>query len=54
MSRNAAYAAAKDGRFPTIAISPSRRVVLTAEFLEQYRLRRVPSPAQVPTQARPR
>ena len=54
MSRNAAYAAAKDGRFPTIAISPSRRVVLTAEFLEQYRLRRVPAPGQVPTQARPR
>ena len=41
MSRNAAYAAARDGRFPTVRISPSRRVVLTADFLERYRLRRV-------------
>ena len=41
MSRNAAYAAAKDGRFPIIAISPNRMVVLTAEFLERYRLRRI-------------
>lgn len=40
MSKNAAYAAARDGRFPTVAISPYRRVVLTAQFLEQYRLRR--------------
>ena len=41
MSRNAAYAAARDGWFPTVPISPSRRVVLTADFPEQYRLRRV-------------
>jgi predicted DNA-binding transcriptional regulator AlpA len=41
MSRNAAYAAARDGRFPVIAISPNRSVVLTGEFLERYRLRRV-------------
>jgi hypothetical protein len=42
MSRNSAYAAARDGRLPTVAISASRRVVVTAEFLERYRLRRVP------------
>ncbi len=45
MSRNAAYAAAKDGRIPTIAISRSRRMVLTGEFLTRYRLRRHPVPA---------
>ena len=45
MSRNAAYAAARDGRLPTVAISPTRVVVVTAEFLERYRLRRVPVPA---------
>jgi hypothetical protein len=45
MSRNAAYAAARDGRLPTVAISPTRVVVITAEFLEKYRLRRVPAPA---------
>ena len=39
MSRNAAYAAARDGRFPTVQISPARRVVLTGEFLHRYRLR---------------
>jgi hypothetical protein len=44
MSRNAAYAAARDGRLPTVAISASRLVVITAEFLEKYRLRPVPSP----------
>lgn len=44
MSRNAAYAAARDGRLPTVAISPTRFVVVTAEFLERYRLRRVPTP----------
>ena len=44
MSRNAAYAAAKDGRFPTIAISPSRVVVLTSEFLDKYRLGRTTRP----------
>jgi hypothetical protein len=44
MSRNAAYAAARDGRLPTVPISPSRLVVVTAEFLEKYRLRRVPVP----------
>ena len=43
MSRNAAYAAARDGRFPTIELSATRRVVLTADFLERYRLRRVPT-----------
>ena len=42
MSRNAAYAAAKDGRFPVIAISPNRVVVITADFLAQYGLRREP------------
>ncbi|MBL8929328.1 MAG: hypothetical protein JNL54_04315 [Kineosporiaceae bacterium] len=40
MSKNAAYAAARDGRFPTVWISPHRRVVPTAVFLERYRLRR--------------
>lgn len=40
MGRNAAYAAARDGRFPTVPISPHRRVVLTAQFLAAYRLRR--------------
>ena len=45
MSRNAAYAAARDGRFPTIELSATRRVVLTADFLERYRLRRVPDAA---------
>jgi len=48
MSRNAAYAAAKDGRLPTIAISPSRVVVVTAEFLDKYRLRRVAPPPRTP------
>ena len=43
MSRNTSYAAARDGRLPTVAISPSRLVVVTAEFLEQYRLRPVPA-----------
>jgi hypothetical protein len=38
MSRNTAYAAAKDGRLPTVAISANRVVVLTAEFLTRYRL----------------
>ena len=38
MSRNTAYAAARDGRLPTVAISASRVVVLTAEFLAKYRL----------------
>lgn len=52
MSRNAAYAAARDGRFPTIQLSANRHVVLTADFLERYRLRRVPTPA--PTTAPPR
>lgn len=52
MSRNAAYAAARDGRLPTVAISPTRVVVVTAEFLERYRLRRVPAPA--PPHLRPR
>jgi hypothetical protein len=41
MSRNAAYAAAKDGRLPVIAISRTRVVVITADFLAKYRLRRV-------------
>ena len=41
MSRNAAYAAAKDGRLPVIAISQTRRVVITADFLAKYGLRRV-------------
>jgi hypothetical protein len=50
MSRNAAYAAARDGRLPTVAISPSRLVVVTAEFLEKFRLRQVPAP---PALARP-
>jgi len=45
MSRNAAYAAAKDGRFPTVPISRSRVVVLTADFLEKYRLHRPPRPS---------
>ncbi len=40
MSRNAAYAAAKSGRIPTVAISPHRRMVVTALFLDAYRLRR--------------
>jgi hypothetical protein len=48
MSRNAAYAAAKDGRLPTIAISPRRVVVVTAEFLDKYRLRRVTPPLRTP------
>ena len=52
MSRNAAYAAARDGRLPTVAISGSRHVVVTAEFLERYRLRRVPAPP-LPTPRRP-
>ena len=52
MSRNAAYAAARDGRFPTIQLSANRHVVLTADFLERYRLRRVPTP--VPAPAPPR
>jgi len=43
MGRTAAYAAARDGRFPTIAISPNRVVINTAEFLERYGLRRVTS-----------
>ena len=38
MSRNAAYAAAKDGRLPVIAISRNRMVVLTADFLTKYGL----------------
>ncbi len=38
MGRNAAYAAARDGRLPTVAISPSRAVVVTAEFLDRFRL----------------
>ena len=50
MSRNAAYAAAKDGRFPTIAISQSRVVVLTCEFLDKYRLGRTAHP---PADAQP-
>lgn len=55
MSRNAAYAAARDGRLPTIEISPTRRVVLTADFLERYRLRRVPDLARgAPLTAAPR
>ena len=41
MGRTTAYAAARDGRFPTIAISPGRIVVVTADFLERYGLRRV-------------
>lgn len=54
MSRNAAYAAARDGRFPTIELSATRRVVLTADFLERYRLRRVPTaPANDSTTRRP-
>ncbi len=40
MSRNAAYAAAKDGRLPVIAISPTRVVVNTADFLAKYGLNR--------------
>jgi hypothetical protein len=39
MSRNAAYTAARDGRLPTADISATRVVVVTAEFLERYRLR---------------
>jgi hypothetical protein len=42
MSRNAAYAAAKDGRLPVIAISRNRVVVITADFLAMYGLRREP------------
>ena len=42
MSRNTAYAAAKDGRLPTVPISANRVVVLTAEFLAQYRLHAPP------------
>ena len=53
MSRNAAYAAARDGRFPTVAISRTRVVVVTAEFLERYRLRRVPAPAPPHLRTRP-
>src|SRR4249920_3760977 len=49
MSRNAAYAAAKDGRFPTVALSSSRVVVLTAEFLQRYRLRQAHPPPPGPT-----
>lgn len=41
MGRSSAYAAARDGRFPTIQISPKRRVVNTAEFLDRYGLKRV-------------
>lgn len=41
MGRSAAYAAAKDGRLPIVAISPNRNVVLTADFLAQYGLKRV-------------
>jgi hypothetical protein len=37
MGRTAAYAAARDGRFPTIAISPARVVVITADFLDRRR-----------------
>ncbi len=37
MGRTTAYAAARDGRFPTIAISPARLVVITADFLEAVR-----------------
>ena len=40
MSRNAAYAAAKDGRLPVIAISRNRVVVITADFLAMYGLKR--------------
>lgn len=40
MSRNAAYAAAKDGRLPVIAISRNRVVVNTADFLAKYGLKR--------------
>lgn len=48
MSRNTAYAAARDGRLPTVAISANRVVVLTAEFLAKYRLasRSTAAPAQ--------
>ena len=51
MSRNASYAAARDGRLPTVAISPSRLVVVTAEFLEKYRLRPVPTAPTAPPPA---
>lgn len=45
MGREASYSAARDGRLPTVPLSPSRRVVVTAEFLEKFRLRPVPRPA---------
>jgi hypothetical protein len=52
MSRNTAYAAAKDGRLPTVAISANRVVVLTAEFLSRYRLTTAPTrPAPVAPRA---
>ena len=40
MCRSSAYAAARDGRLPVIALSRARHVVNTAEFLERYGLRR--------------
>jgi Helix-turn-helix domain len=44
ISRNTAYAAAREGRLPTLAVSPNRVVVPTAEFLERYHLRPAPRP----------
>jgi hypothetical protein len=40
MSRNAAYAAAKDGRLPVISISRTRMVVHTDDFLTMYGLKK--------------